>query len=53
MSWDELKKYFSDFHAELISKEFLVNIIREYQFTNQIEVKNGRNHNKKILIRKS
>lgn len=39
MKWEKLKKSFSDFHAGKISKQFLINIIREYQFTNQIEVK--------------
>lgn len=48
MKWDELKKYFSDFHAGEISRKFLINIIKEYQYTNGIEVKNGRVRNKRI-----
>ncbi|MFW6247320.1 MAG: hypothetical protein ACOC22_04080 [bacterium] len=38
MKWDKLKENFSNFQVGKISRDFLINIIKEYQFTNGIEV---------------
>lgn len=51
MKWEKLKEAFSDFHAGKITKKFLIGLIREYQFTNQIEVLNGSIHNKGIFTK--
>lgn len=38
MKWNNLKKVFEKYHTGKISRDFLINIIKEYQFTNGIEV---------------
>lgn len=41
LKWNKLKEVFTDYHLEKSSRNYLINVIKEYQFTNGIKISNN------------